>query len=262
MKKKQLVLFFVLLLMSFVNIENQINTKQSFKTGEYFKFKVSYSRFLSAGYATLELTESVYQDKQVYYAKGFGTNTGLSKIFFKVKDHYQSYFDKETGKPYMAFRDVSEGNYKRKQEAHFNTETNRVLFKDFTKNREELIDVPHNIHDVISTFYYLRNHKDVDKLQPGETIDLDMFFDDDVLKFRLKLVGIEKIKTKFGSISSMVFKPLVQKGRVFKEKESLTIWISADKNKIPLRVKADLAVGSISMDLHQYKGLKYPFLND
>jgi len=262
MKKKRLVLFSVLFLTSFVNTENQTNTKRPFKVGEYFKFKVSYSRFLSAGYATLELTESVYKDKQVYYAKGFGTNTGLSKIFFKVKDHYQSYFDKETGRPYMAFRDISEGSYKRKQEAHFNTETNKVLFKDFTKNREELLDVPDNIYDVISTFYYLRNHKDVDKLKPGEAIDLDMFFDDTILKFRLKFVGLEKIKTKFGSISSMVFRPLVQEGRVFKEKESLTIWISADKNKIPLRVKADLAVGSISMDLHQYKELKYPFLSD
>jgi len=262
MKKKIWGLFSILFLMSFVNTENQTTTEKPFKAGEYFKFKVSYSRFLSAGYATLELTESVYQGRQVYYAKGFGTNTGLSKVFFKVKDHYQSYFDKETGKPYMALRDVSEGSYKRKQEAYFNTETNKVLFKDFTKNREEFIDVSDNVHDVISAFYYLRNHKNIDKLQPGQAIDLDMFFDDDILKFRLKFLRIEKIKTKFGSVSSIVFKPLVQKGRVFKEKESLTIWISADKNKIPLRVKADLAVGSISMDLHQYKGLKSSFLSD
>jgi hypothetical protein len=51
----------------------------------------------------------------------------------------------------------------------------------------------------------------------------------------------------------------VQSGRVFKEKESLTVWISNDQNKIPLRIKAELAVGSIKADLDAYKGLKHPF---
>jgi len=254
-----LFLFSVLVFMSFMDFQNYEETEKPYKTGEYFKFKVSYSRFLSAGYATLELTESVYDNKSVYYAKGFGANTGLSKIFFRVKDHYQSYFDKETGKPYLAVRDVSEGSYKRKQEVHFNENKNQVLFKDFTKEREVFINIPPNVYDVISAFYYLRNHKDIDNLKTGQTLDLDMFFDDDLLKFRLKFVGTEHIKTKFGHVSAMVFKPLVLTGRVFKEKESLTIWISNDKNKIPLRVKADLTVGSISMDLHQYKGLKHPF---
>jgi hypothetical protein len=31
----------------------------------------------------------------------------------------------------------------------------------------------------------------------------------------------------------MVFKPLVQSGRVFKEQESLTVWISDDNNRLP-----------------------------
>ncbi|MNL76302.1 hypothetical protein D3C87_2022480 [compost metagenome] len=57
----------------------------------------------------------------------------------------------------------------------------------------------------------------------------------------------------------MVFKPLVQTGRVFKEKESVTLWITDDNNKVPVRIKADLAVGSLKADLDEYKGLKYPF---
>ncbi|MNR34809.1 hypothetical protein D3C85_1526110 [compost metagenome] len=57
----------------------------------------------------------------------------------------------------------------------------------------------------------------------------------------------------------MVFKPLVQTGRVFKEKESVTLWITDDNNKVPIRIKADLAVGSLKADLDEYKGLKNPF---
>jgi hypothetical protein len=46
---------------------------------------------------------------------------------------------------------------------------------------------------------------------------------------------------------------------VFKEKESLTLWISADNNKIPIRIKADLVVGSIRVDLDAFRGLNHPF---
>jgi hypothetical protein len=43
-----------------------------------------------------------------------------------------------------------------------------------------------------------------------------MFIDDETTKFKLKFVGREDITTKFGVV--MVFKPLVQSGRVFKSK--------------------------------------------
>lgn len=248
----------MILLLSAFNVDRQPVKETPYSTGEFFKFKISYSRFFSAGYATLELTESTYNNKPVYFAKGYGANTGLSKMFFKVEDHYQSYFDKETGKPYMAVRNISEGSYKRNQRAYFNHNSNKVLWKDLGRDKEKTIDAPKNVQDVVSTFYYLRNHKDVDNLKVGQTIDIDMFFDDEIIKFKLKYIGKETIKTKFGSISTMLFKPMVQSGRVFKEEESLTIWVSDDKNKAPLRIKADLAVGSISADLHEYKGLKYP----
>jgi len=47
-------------------------------------------------------------------------------------------------------------------------------------------------------------------------------------------------------------------GRVFKEKESLTFWVSADKNKMPVKIQADLAVGSLDADLEAFKGVKHP----
>jgi len=35
--------------------------------------------------------------------------------------------------------------------------------------------------------------------------------------------------------------------------------VSKDKNKLPLRIKADLAVGSLRADLEAFKSLKHPF---
>ena len=38
------------------------------------------------------------------------------------------------------------------------------------------------------------------------------------------------------------------------------MWVSADKNKIPVRIKANLLVGSVRADLESYSGLLNPFV--
>ena len=121
------------------------------------------------------------------------------------------------------------------------------------------INTKPNIQDLVSTFYYLRNNLDISKLEPGAEVRIDMFFDEENYGFKLKYLGEEVIKTEFGTIESLKFRPYVMAGRVFKEEESLTLWVSKDKNKVPLRIQADLAVGSLRADLEAYKGLKHPF---
>ena len=86
-----------------------------------------------------------------------------------------------------------------------------------------------------------------------------MFFDEENYKFRLKFLGRETVKTEFGKVKALMFRPYVMAGRVFKEQESLTLWVSADENKIPLKIKADLRVGSLRAELESFKGLKHPF---
>ena len=84
-------------------------------------------------------------------------------------------------------------------------------------------------------------------------------FDNETFKFKLKYLGRETIQTAFGKIKCLKFRPYVMAGRVFSEEESLTLWVSADENKIPMRIKADLSVGSLRSDLIAQKGLKHPF---
>lgn len=231
----------------------------AYDVGEYLKYRIHYG-FINAGFATLEIKEAVKNNKKVYRAIGRGYTVGMSRFFFKVEDNYESYFDKETNKPYQFVRKIDEGGYIKDQEGFFNQSTKKILVKDYKNNKEKTFSVTENVQDILSTFYFLRNHPEVENLKEGESIIVDMFFDDEIYKFKLKFLGKENIKTKFGTIQSLIFRPLVQSGRVFKEEESLTVWISADENKIPLRIKADLAVGSLKADIDGFKGLKNPFI--
>lgn len=231
--------------------------QSSFSVGEYFKFRIHYG-IVNAGYATMEVKDAVRDHKKVFHVVGKGTTTGMTKFFFAVSDNYESYFDKVTGKPYQFVRKIDEGGYTKNQEGFFNQASNTVTVKDYKRKSQKTFTVTENVQDIVSTFYYLRNHPKVDRLAVGESITVDMFFDDEVTKFKLKFLGREDLKTKFGTVSAMIFRPYVQSGRVFKEQESLTVWISDDQNKVPLRIKAELAVGSLKADLEEYKGLNGP----
>ena len=248
----------VLLSLLFFTVSFDIERPSAFDVGEWFKFRIHYG-LVTAGYATLEVKESTRNNKKVFHAVGKGYTTGMSRWFFKVDDNYESYFDKNTGKPYQFVRKIDEGGYTKNQEGFFNQDKNTVLVKDYKNNTNAVFETPEQVQDIVSTFYYLRNHPNVDKLKVGESINVDMFFDNETTKFRLKFIGREDLDTKFGTVPCMIFRPLVQTGRVFKEQESLTVWISADDNKLPIRIKASLMVGSLKADLDAFKGLANPF---
>ncbi len=251
--KKILLLLILITTVSFDSAQ-----QDAYDVGEYFKLRIHYG-IVNAGYATLEVKDATVNNKKAFHVVGKGYTTGMSRFFFKVDDLYESYIDKETGNPVQYVRKINEGGYTKNQEGFINQTTNRVVVKDYKNKSEKTLMVPKNTQDILSTFYYLRNHPNIDKLKVGEAIAIDMFFDDETTKFKLKFIGRENITTKFGVVPSMVFRPLVQSGRVFKEQESLTVWISDDDNKLPIRIKASLAVGSIKADLDEYRGLKYPF---
>jgi len=246
-------IFFILILLT-----GWLATAQesAYQAGESFKFRISYG-LINAGEATLNLTATTYNGKNVYHAKGYGYTTGITKKLFKVEDDYQSFFDKETGKPYRFIRKIDEGGYKKNQEGFFDQTKKTVLVKDYKNKNENTFNTTSNAQDIVSSFYHLRNHPDVNSLKKGETIQIDMFFDDEIYKFKLKYLGKEKIKTKFGKINALKFRPYVQSGRVFKEDESLTVWVSDDDNKVPLKIQASLLVGSLKAELINYSGLKH-----
>lgn len=247
-----------ILIMALLSLISNFTIAQAFKSGEYFKFQISYG-FIDAGVATLSLNETTYNGKKVFHAKGNGYTTGITKRLFRVKDDYQSYFDIQNNQPYRYIRNIDEGGYTKNEEGFFQYEKNNIFVKDYKHKVERNHTLPHHkIQDIVSAFYYLRNHPNINNLKNGQTIDIDMFFDGEIYKFRLKLLGKETIKTKFGKTKALKFRPYVQSGRVFKEEESLTVWVSDDVNKIPLRIQASLLVGSLKANLVEYKGISTP----
>jgi len=250
---KKVFLFF--LLFSSVLLTAQ---QKAYGDGEWLKFRVHYG-LLTAGYASIDIDEVQLDGKQVFHVKGYGETTGMASWFFKVEDTYQSYIDKEKDIPYRFIRKINEGGYTKDIQIDFDHSSYKALVINNKQGTEEEASFPEDAQDMVSALYYLRNNLNVDEIGIGEEIFLNMFFDRNNYIFGLKFLGREIINSEFGKVSCLIFRPYVMSGRVFKEKESLTIWVSDDDNKIPLLIKADLAVGSIKATLTEFKGLKHSF---
>ncbi|MBA6152156.1 DUF3108 domain-containing protein [Gelidibacter maritimus] len=254
MKKVNLVIA-----LCFVILSVSAQQKHAFQEGEWFKFRMSYSGFLKAGNATLEVKESRLNGREVFHVVGKGWTTGAIRWFFKVKDRYESYFDKQTGMPYKFIRNIDEGGYTKDIEIEFDHVASKAHVNNKKEKKKASFTIEENVQDMVSAFYYLRNNYNTNTISEGDVVSLNMFFDEENYNFKLKFLGREELKTTFGTIKTLKFRPYVMAGRVFKEKESLTLWVSADDNKIPLRIQADLAVGSLRADLEAFKGLKHSF---
>ena len=241
-------------LFNFSNAQNDM----AFKNGEWFKYKLSYSGWFKAGEATVNLNEDV-NNNQLLHAKMIGKSTGAVNLFFKVYDRYESYFYKKNIKPYRFIRNINEGGYTKNIEILFDQTTKVAKVNNLKKKLSNNFSFNENSQDMVSVFYYLRNFFRIDDLDKNNEIAIDMFFDSENYSLKIKYLSTEIINTNFGKILCHKIQPYVQSGRVFKKDESLTMWISADKNRIPLRIKADLIVGSIRIDLDSFSNLNHPF---
>ena len=232
--------------------------QNNFRSGEKLKYLVYFGP-INAGVASINLNRAIQNDKQVLYSKLEAKSIGLPDKLYKVKDTYESYFDSATVLPVIAIRDIREGKYRKKNIDTYDHKNNII----FCANKGE-IKMPAVIRDVITVFYFIRNY-DFGSLKKGDVITIDLFFDDELMTFKLHYQGKETIDARIGKINCLKLIPEMvnlkentESGNISPTpKDEMTIWLSDDANQVPIRVKFDLLIGSIKADLIDYINLKY-----
>ena len=119
-------------------------TVNPFKDGEWFEYGVRYGPF-NASAISLKLTATTWQNKTVFHAQGYGKSTGLFRLFFKVEDYYESYFDTNNGLPYRFIRNIDEGGYTKNIEMHCYSHTVNRTFDSTTGIAKNLFFFVHVI---------------------------------------------------------------------------------------------------------------------
>jgi hypothetical protein len=228
-------------------------TNTAFREGEVLTYRLHYG-VMDAGIATLEVKPSILDvsGRKVYHVVANGVSKGAFDWFYKVRDRYETFIDKDAMVPWMFVRRVEEGGYKFSQDYKFNHYTKKV-----DVGGGEKYDVPAGTQDMLSAFYAARN-LDLTKAKEGDVFSINSFVDKELWPLQIRYVGKETIETDIGIYNCLKFRPIVQKGRVFKSEEDMTIWITDDKNHIPVRGQAKILVGSIKLDITGASGLANP----
>ncbi|TVQ12442.1 MAG: DUF3108 domain-containing protein [Bacteroidetes bacterium] len=182
---------------------------------------------------------------------GLGRTKGAFNFFFRVVNRYESYIDEEAILPLLFIRRINEGGYRKSQDVMFNHYENLAISNTAT------VSVVENVQDLISSFYYLRTY-DYTDAKIGDVYDVSFFLDDTVYVSRVMFDGREEITTRVGTFKTLRFKPQVLTGEIFSQPYPMTLWISDDKNKIPILAQSGIIVGSVKMELTGYKGLRNP----
>jgi hypothetical protein len=225
-------------------------SNSAFTTGEKLRYRVTYG-FMDAGEAIMEVksTSKKGNNRALHHVKGTGRTLGGFNAFYSVYDIYESYIDKKSMMPWYFIRNVNEGGYKINQSYTFKQNLNRVY------NGSKDFKVSIGIQDMISSFYKART-LNLDGIKKGKTFSFDCFMDDEVYTLKIKYVGTEEVKIRKGKFKCFTFVPVVQTGRYFNNEEDVKFWVTADKNRIPILVKAKIPVGTVKMHLVEWEGLK------
>lgn len=262
--KKIMVFFLSILVASFVQAQLREVKNDAFQRGELLTYKAYYDAILTgeviAGSCTFQILDEnkLINDRSTFHVQVIGKTKGAFNLFYKVVDRYESYIDEQALLPWLFIRRVNEGGYIINQDVTFNQNKKVAYFKDLKSGRTANVATPANVQDLVSAIYYCRSI-DLSTYNINQDFAVKFLLDDTVFSTKVLFLGKETISTSIGKVRCIKIKPQVLTGSVFKDPYPVILWVSDDKNKIPIKAESEILVGKVKLELINYSGLKNPF---
>jgi hypothetical protein len=262
--KKTLFILLLLFTVSF-SVESKAQTDElPFKAGERLHYKVAYHWkfvWINAGKVEFSVDSLMYNDKPAYHFKSFGRTLSGYDWFFKVRDNFESIADAETLSPFWFRRATREGRYWVNNEFGFDYRNRQIITQTENSNRpyrKTALPLTNGIMDVQTAVYYARS-LDFAEMMPDEKIHFDLIIDGKVFGIYGRYFGLEDIENYDGQkYRCHKFSVLLVEGTIFSGGEDLFVWVTDDRNKIPILVEAKILVGSVKAWFTDGENLKYP----
>lgn len=257
MRKLFLLFVFLITIADAEAQELPLKKEPIFQAGEVLSYKLKYG-FITAAEATIKVMNSdlKFEDNETYKLVVDAKTSGTFDIFYKIRDHYDSYIDKTKLTPYFYQEDIKEASYTRKDKARFTQEAKKVV-----SNKGTFTAPTNQTFDLVSAYYFARS-LDISKLKTGEKFKLNYFLGDGIHQLEIKYVGKEVVKSKLGNIRCLKFSPSIDPGRIFRKDSALYLWITDDGNRVPVKAQVEIIVGAVTMEIKSADGLKYPLAKE
>ncbi|MFQ3577220.1 MAG: DUF3108 domain-containing protein, partial [Cytophagales bacterium] len=214
--------------------------KNYFKEAEHFEYSVKYG-FMKGGFVNIDVDTALHvkKDRVCYIVEIVGEAVGLADRINDFKDVFTSYVDTTNYLPVVFKRDIKENKFVKKDATFFNRETlEAICVEKNTQNPDsiKITKISENMQDIISAYFLLRN-LDLNRKKVGDTIIVDVFFDNEAFNLKMKIMKRDKIRSRLGERNCLLIAPIIPDNPLLRTETPIVAWISDDEDRIPLRLK-------------------------
>jgi hypothetical protein len=215
-----------------------------FIKGEKFVYDVGWGP-LRAGFVILETTPDSSNGQVVVVGKGM-TNDFFG-AFYKVRDYIRTTMDMKGMYPFFFEQHLREGRYKDDRWELFDQANCRVF--TYKKDADSLA-AQQFVQNYFSLFLYIRTRS----FTPGDSFFADCFVHSKTYRISMHCFERKAVEVEAGVFNCLLIKPvLVGEGRVFTKKDEIRLWLTDDQYKMPVMIRARIALGSITARLIWYE---------
>lgn len=252
---------------SCVPVKTTVEEELAFQAGEKVDFILHYkwgSINTDVGTATVTLDSLTFNGHEAFRCSVFGKTKKFYDVFFKVREDFDSWFTRDGLRPLKFTRDTHEGGYEARNTYLYEWDAAEpyIAADVYTSNLgQKSMQLPLTpcTYDLPALFFFARN-MDMDNVVPGKRYPMTFAIDEEVYNVYFILYGPETIKVKgLGTVETIRFAAKLLEGEVFKGEEDMTIWVTADDNRLPVYFEAPLRVGVAAGRMSGWEGLKHPF---
>lgn len=252
------ILFFLILVINLSSFA-QISSSYPFVDGEEVDYTVYYNLsfvWVNAASVNFCVKDSSYKDKSAIFFSSTGISNSSYDWIFRVRDSFTSFVSPEQIRPLTFHRITEEGSEKKNNYYLFDGEGQKIysFIQDEDKPlKKDTLEAKSIIYDVLSATYYLRTI-DFPKYNIGDTIPVKAVIDNQIIKLEVIYLGKENVLHKnTKTYQSYKFKTKGVEGSVFDDNSEIFVWVSADENKIPLKIESEILVGSVKAYINTVK---------
>jgi hypothetical protein len=226
-----------------------------FSPGETLTYDVMWTIF-RAGMVTATLQKADEGNHNVFEAVATARSEGFVPLLFDVNDVFRATSSAQTLCSDGITKKVNEGHRHKETQIAFDYSRKQAVLNERDLSQPQAppkhaeSDIPPCVEDVVTAFYYLRRQQ----LEVGHTIELPVNDGSKTQRVIVDVQAREKVQTPMGTFDAIRVEPRVFNG-LLKRKGRMLIWFSADQRQLPLRIKAMIAVGSITGTL---RSVTYP----
>jgi len=260
------LLFALYFLLSLVSVSA---SDLPFQAGEKLAFDIHYKYglvMLKAGTANYSIVSNVANNNSYKLTLDFKTSSFFDRIF-RMRDTLSSTIT-ENLRPVYHRRSVNEGNYQFTEELFFRkfgTDYSEVRVKRESRqlHKFDTILISNMLtYDILNLILYIRSF-DLAQWQATPVRNVSTFVGRDKVHITIRCEG-QSIVEKSDTLKYKTYKIAFDfTDSAFNEsKNAIEVWLSDDKNRIPIKIRAKLRIGAVEVYLSSRENLKYPLSSE